>query len=59
MFRFYITDTVFGNVMGTNDEAVANHYAESEEAFVVDTKTGEWILSDGSHKTVDEYQPED
>ena len=51
-FRFYITDTMEGNIVGTDDEDLAIEYAESEEAFVLDAQTGEWILSDGSRKEI-------
>ena len=51
-FRFYITDTMMGEIVGTDDEDLAIEYAESEEAFVLDAQTGEWILSDGSRKEI-------
>jgi len=41
-----------GNIVGTDDEDLAIEYAESEEAFVLDAQTGEWILSDGSRKEI-------
>ncbi len=47
-FRFYITDTYSGSVVGTNDEQKAHDLSASEDFFVVDTQTGEWITTDGA-----------
>lgn len=58
-FRFYITDTMNGVVLGTNDESFAKETAECEDYFVIDTATGTWILSDRSHSPIyDAQDPE-
>jgi hypothetical protein len=46
--RFYIVDTTDGTVRGTDDEKIAKEYAESEEFFVIDSKTDKWLMSGGS-----------
>ena len=46
-FRFYIADLFNGHVVGTNDEAKAADYASSEDYFVVDSQTGEWLTPEG------------
>lgn len=46
-FRYYITDTLDGVIKGTNDEDVARDLSQSEDYFVVDTETGNWLGSDG------------
>ena len=53
-FRFYIADTFNGEVKGTNDEDVAKDIAKSEDAFVVDTERGVWLLADGDEVEVKE-----
>ena len=42
-FRYYITDTLNGCIKGTDDDHVALDLSQSEDFFVVDTKTGEWL----------------
>lgn len=44
-FRYYIVDIAYGAPMGTNDETVAKDYSASEEAFVIDTESGNWLVS--------------
>lgn len=46
-FRFLITDLFAGDVKGTNDPETAKEYAASDDFFVVDCETREWIGSDG------------
>lgn len=46
MFRYYITDIMDGRIVGTDSEEVAKDWAMTEDAFVVDTKTGEWLTTD-------------
>ena len=46
-FRYYIADPFSGNVKGTNDEQVAGDYSQSEDFWVVDSETGEWLTPDG------------
>ena len=50
-FRYYITDMVVGQVVGTDFDDVAKEFAESEDCFVVDSDTGVWLL--GGDKTED------
>lgn len=45
-FRYYISDLENGNVAGTDSEQTARDFAQSEEYFVVDTKTGQWLTDD-------------
>jgi hypothetical protein len=45
LYRYYITNLFEGCIKGTNDSEVASSYAESEDYFVVDTQTGEWLKS--------------
>lgn len=52
-FRFYITDLTQGSVLGTDSLEDANNYSLSEDHFVVDTGTGEWLPSDGSRLEVE------
>ncbi len=45
-FRYYISDLANGIVAGTDSEQTARDFAQSEEYFVVDTKTGKWVTND-------------
>lgn len=45
-FRYYITDTFNGRILGTEDSQLAEEYAKSEDYFVVDTFTGVWLTAD-------------
>lgn len=51
-FRFYITDTMNGEVLGTDDIAFAKETAQCEDYFVVDTLHSEWLLSNGDTRHV-------
>ena len=44
--RFYIVDTLDGAVRGTDSETVAKEYAQSEDFFVIDSKTDKWLQSE-------------
>ncbi len=55
-FRFYISSIFNGEVKGTNDEKVAKNMAGSEDDFVVDSETGEWLLSDGTRQPIEELK---
>lgn len=46
-FRFYITDLFAGAVVGTDDKEEAENISASEDHFVVDSETGEWVTSSG------------
>lgn len=54
LFQFYITDNYEGSIKGTDDVHQAELYAGSEDHFVVDTETGEWLLPDGARTPVEE-----
>lgn len=47
-FRFLITDTMSGEMFGTNDLATALNYAKSEDYFVGDALDGYWLAPHGS-----------
>lgn len=46
-FRYYITDLFKGTVEGTDNSALADNLARSEDYFIVDTETGEWLQTSG------------
>ena len=46
-FIYYITDLFEGAVFGTDSEAEAEQFAASEDHFVVDSRTGEWVTPIG------------
>jgi hypothetical protein len=50
LFQFYITELHSGAILGTDDLSVAEQYARTEDAFVVDTRTGEWLNPDDSER---------
>ena len=52
-FKYYITDLLEGAVFGTFSDDEANDLAASEDNFVVDTSTGEWLLSDGTRQSIE------
>lgn len=54
-FRYYITSTFDGCIYGTNDDALAEGLAESEDNFVVDTLTGDWIQADLDRQPIAEH----
>ncbi|MBK8184744.1 MAG: hypothetical protein IPK63_18455 [Candidatus Competibacteraceae bacterium] len=45
-YRYYITDLIEGVVVGTNSRAIADHFAASDDYFVVDAQNGLWLQSD-------------
>ena len=55
-FRFYITDLFLGNLTGTNDAELAKQAATSEDMFVVDAETGNWLVSDGTEEAIKETE---
>ena len=55
-FRYYITDTSSGELKGSNTKETAESYAESEDYFVVDTLTGQWLLPGGGTTDVNEIE---
>ena len=46
-FRYYITDTNNGIVSGTDDPDLAHDFSLSDDYFVVDSDTGEWLHANG------------
>jgi hypothetical protein len=57
-FRYYITDLFEGSISGTDKRSVAEDLAQSEEYFVVDSKTGEWMETGGVREEVCEFNAE-
>lgn len=51
-FRYYITNMCAGCIQGTNSPEEAQNFANCEDFFVVDTETGEWLLSEGTRQAV-------
>ena len=50
--RFYIVDTCEGRVRGTDSEKIAKEYAQSEDFFVIDSKTDKWLQSEASSEKI-------
>jgi predicted Fe-Mo cluster-binding NifX family protein len=50
--RFYIVDTNDGEVRGTDSEEVANGFAQSEDFFVIDSKTDKWLVTADARHTI-------
>lgn len=46
-FRYYITAVNAGTVLGTDSEADAENFRQSDDYFVVDSEKGLWLSSDG------------
>lgn len=57
-FTYYITDLFEGCIVGTNSEELAKQVSESENYYVVNAKTGEWLLPDGKLEKVIDYDTE-
>lgn len=55
-FRYYITNMYSGMLEGTNSESIAEEVAESEDYYVVDSHTGEWLQPDGIREPVKEVK---
>lgn len=51
-FSYYITDTMDGEIKGTNDESVAVDFSLSEDYFVVCVATNQWLRADGERVPV-------
>lgn len=51
-FRYYITNLHVGAIEGSNSLDVAENFANSEDYFVVDSETGQWLQSDGGRVEV-------
>lgn len=46
-FLYYITDTINGVIIGSNDIQIALDFSTSEDYFVLDARTGDWITTTG------------
>lgn len=55
-FRYYITDVHQSNILGTDNRDVAADLAQSEDFFVVDTETGEWMQTDEALEPIKEVK---
>ena len=44
-FRYYITDVLQGCILGTNSLEKAEEFSQSDDYFVVDSVTGDWLYS--------------
>lgn len=55
-FQFYITDLFEGSIRGTNIESVAVNYSTSEDYFVVDADSNEWLQADGTRVKIEEIE---
>lgn len=58
-FRFYIVDLMEDKLVGTNDEAVAKYFADSEDCFVVNAEEGYWLQSGKINSDVQAVDPID
>ena len=52
-FKYYITDVMNGEVVGTDDKDTAQEYAESDDYFVVDAESGRWLMSGGEDQDIE------
>lgn len=49
-FKYYITSLFEGKIVGTNDQQIAQSFADTEDAFVLDLSDPEqpaWMLAEG------------
>jgi hypothetical protein len=54
-FKYYITDLHEGMVNGTNKRDVAESYATSEDYFVIDVESNEWLTTDNERLQIGEH----
>lgn len=57
-FIYYTIDLFEGCIVGTNSEELAKQVSESENYYVVNAETGEWLLPDGKLEKVIDYDTE-
>lgn len=57
-YKFYITDTFDGAIRGTDSEEVALDASHSEDYYVLNAETGQWIV-DGEPSEVSEFRSEE
>lgn len=53
-FRYYIVAPYNGMIYGTNDTVAAVNMGGSEDDYVIDTETNEWIQNDGTRQQIGE-----
>lgn len=51
-FRFYISDPFDGAIKGTDNSTTAQEFAASDDFFVIDSETGESLLSNGKRTPI-------
>lgn len=54
MKRFYIVSNIDGCISCTDSDDLALEYALNEDFYVIDSKTGEWLISDGTRQLIPE-----
>lgn len=45
-FKYYIVDTRNGDIWGTDDDVVAENSSMSDENYVIDVESNEWVQMD-------------
>lgn len=55
-FRYYITNLHEGKIEGSNSIDVAENFSNSEDYFVVDSETGQWMQPDGGRVEVQDCE---
>jgi hypothetical protein len=58
-FRYYITDMLECTVCGTDSDEDAEFLSASDEHFIVDTSTGEWLTSNGARQKIEQLEYSD
>lgn len=57
-FKYLIADINEGEISGTNDESVAIDFSLSEDYFVLDTESGEWLQATGNRVPIEDINAE-
>jgi len=58
-YRYYVTDLINGEVLGTDDLDIVHKFVMTEDAYAVDVETGEQIMPDMSRQPIHEaHYPE-
>ena len=55
-YRYYVIDLISVTITGTNDEAKAFQFRESEEHLVIDAETAKWILDESETQDIEEIE---
>ena len=58
-FRYYVTRTSTGEILGTDDVDIAQSLSKSVDNYVVDALTGEWFDEAGGTSIVERINHED